>query len=85
LGEIIDRQGSLRTVSGVPGSFLRDAERANGVLASACSRTLCVAKLKDSVLAGDALVSAPPGSALIAINGSEAVLYFSAEQQFARL
>lgn len=50
-----------------------------------CSRALCVAKLEDSVLAGDALVFAPPGSAPIAISGSEAVLYFSVVRRFAWL
>jgi hypothetical protein len=85
LGEMIDRNGVLRPVSGVAGSFLVEAPTLKGVLASACSQAVCVSKTKDSLLAGDAIIPAPPGGAVIGLDGSGAVVYFVETGQLARL
>ena len=85
LGEMIDRQGLLRPVSGAAGSFLVEAPTAKGVLASACSRALCAAKLKDSILAAGFTAPAPFGPAVIATDGAGAIFYFVETGQFSRV
>ena len=85
LGEMIDRKGLLRSVSGVGGSFLVESPKAKSSLATACAQTLCVAKLTDSILAGGETVPAPSGRAVIAVDAAGAVIYFVETKQFARL
>jgi hypothetical protein len=85
LGDVIDRQGVLRPVFGIAGSFLPDAGKATGALATACSQAVCVAKLKDSIITSDTAIPAPPGPAVIGLEPTGAVIYFAETRQFARL
>jgi hypothetical protein len=84
IGLMIDRQGLLRPVAGVSGSFLVGAPRAVGALSFACSQALCVAKLKDSIVASDSNFAAPKGDAVIAADESGATIYFRESGQFVR-
>jgi hypothetical protein len=89
LGKVIDRQGFLHSVSGIGGSFLLEASGTPGVLSFACSKYLCIAKAKDSILfygesAGLTTAPAPPGPAGIALDDTGAVIYFRGTGQFAR-
>jgi hypothetical protein len=84
LGLMIDRQGLLRTVAGVSGSFLVGAPQAAGALSFACSQALCVAKLKDSILANSSSLAAPEGDAVIAADESGATIYFRESDEFVR-
>jgi hypothetical protein len=84
LGLMIDRQGLLRPVAGVSGSFLVGAPQAVGALSFACSQALCVAKLKDSIVANGSSLAAPKGDAVIAADESGATIYFRESGQFER-
>jgi hypothetical protein len=97
IGLMIDRQGLLRPVAGVSGSFLVGAPQAAGALSFACSQVLCVAKLKDSILfstrttdfrlcalASGSTLPAPKGEAVIAADESGATIYFRESGQFVR-
>jgi hypothetical protein len=84
LGFMIDRQGLLRPVAGVSGSFLVGAPQAVGALSFACSQALCVAKLKDAIFASGSSFAAPQGDAVISADESGATIYFRESGQFAR-
>jgi len=92
LGQMIDRQQSLRPVYGVGGSFHVESPIAERVLSSACSGVVCLAKTESALVslntAAGVVTPAPPGNALIApdTNGatSGATIYFPSTQQFAR-
>jgi hypothetical protein len=84
LGLMIDRQGSLHPVSGVSGSFLVGAPQAVEALSFACSQALCVAKLKDSIVASGSTLPVPKGDAVIAADESGATIYFRESGQFVR-
>lgn len=84
VGEMLDDRGLLWPVFGIGGSFTVEDARASGVLSSACSRTLCLAKTDSSLLTGGAVVTAPPGTAEIAVRGTNAWIYFAQTNQFAR-
>lgn len=84
IGLMIDRQGSLRPVAGVSGSFLVGGPQAVEALSFACSQVLCVAKLKDSIVASGASLAAPKGDAVIAADESGATIYFRESGQFVR-
>jgi hypothetical protein len=84
LGLMIDRQGLLRPVGGVSGSFLVGAPQAVGALSFACSQALCVAKLKNAIFAGGSSFAAPKGDAVIAADESGATIYFRESGQFVR-
>jgi hypothetical protein len=84
IGQLLDRQGLLRPVTGVGGNFQLDPPAARSVLATACSHDLCVAKTNAAILSGSFSTPAPPGRALIALDGLAAVFYFREQNQFAR-
>jgi hypothetical protein len=84
LGRMLDRDGVLRPVTGVAGSFQLDAPALTGVLATACNASLCVAKTKAAIVSGTMSAPAPPGPAIIALNGSSAWIYLSSTAQLAR-
>ena len=84
LGRMIDTHGFLRPVSGVSGAFVADAPVAEGVLSTACSRTLCLAKTDAAVLSLSGATPAPPGPAEFALDGDHAVIFFPLNRQFAR-
>jgi hypothetical protein len=84
LGHMLDREGALRPVTGIGGNFQLDPANAQHVFATACSRDLCVAKTSSAILSGATVTPAPLGGALIALDGSAAVLYFPLVNQFVR-
>jgi hypothetical protein len=85
LGQMLDRDGVLRTVTGLGGSFQLEPPVGLRVLATACSRVLCVAKTEFAVVSpGGLSATAPAGGALLALNGSSALVYFPAAKQLAR-
>jgi hypothetical protein len=47
-----------------------------GVVASACSDSMCVLKTFDSIVANGVQTPSPPGTALVAIDGQTALLFF---------
>jgi hypothetical protein len=97
IGLMMDRQGLLRPVAGVSGSFLVGAPQAEGAVSFACSQALCVAKLRNSIfcstrttdfrlcaLANGSSFAAPKGDAVMAADQSGATIYFRESGQFAR-
>jgi len=88
LGQMIDRQNLLRPVSGVGGSFQAEDPTAEGVLATACAGTICLAKTESALIswnaAAGAVTPAPPGAAEIAVDTTGATIYFPSIQQFGR-
>jgi len=84
LGQMLDRQNSLRPVYGVGGSFHLDAPVAERVIASACSGSLCVAKTNWAVISAGHVTPAPVGGAVIAVDATGATIYFPSVQQFGR-
>lgn len=84
LGQMLDRQQSLRPVYGIGGGFHVDPPIAERVIASACSRTLCLAKIDSALISAGVVTPAPPGDAVIALDISGATIYFPSSQQFAR-
>lgn len=84
VGEMLDARGVLWPVYGIAGSFTIGRAQARGVLATACSRQICFAKNNLAILAKGTFTSAPPGPAIIAVDGATAWLYFPEAHQFAR-
>jgi hypothetical protein len=84
VGQMIDRQQSLRPVYGVGGAFHVDAHIAEQVLSSACSRTLCLAKTESALISAGVATPAPEGEAVIALDSTGATLFFPSIQQFGR-
>jgi hypothetical protein len=89
LGQMLDRDGTLRPVMGVGGNFQLDPPVGLRVLATACSRELCVAKTEFAIVSGSSTAAAPAGPALLALDGfsldgSSALVYFSAAKQLER-
>jgi hypothetical protein len=84
LGQMIDRQNSLRPVYGVGGSFRVEGPTAEGVLSTGCAGTLCVAKTESAVVSGSTVTPAPAGAAIIAVDATGATIYFPSTQQFGR-
>jgi hypothetical protein len=84
LGQMLDRQDSLRPVYGVGGAFHVEAPVAERVLSSACSRTLCIAKTESALISGSTVTPAPLGDAKIAPDTTGATIYFPSIQQFGR-
>ncbi len=88
LGQMLDRQGSLRAVYGVGGSFHVERATAVGVLSTACAGSLCVAKTNSALIswntAAGVVTPAPAGGAVIAVDAAGATIYFPSIQQFGR-
>jgi hypothetical protein len=84
LGQMIDRDRSLRPVYGVGGGFHVEAPVAERVLSSACSRTFCLAKTESALISAGVAIAAPPGDAKIGLDPTGATIYFSSIQQFGR-
>jgi hypothetical protein len=84
LGQMLDRQNSLRPVYGAGGSFHVENPTAEGVLSTACAGTLCVAKTESSLLSSGVVTPAPAGAAIIAVDATGATIYFPSTQQFGR-
>lgn len=84
VGEMLDRQHLLRPVYGAAGSFHVEAPVAERVIASACSRTFCLAKTESALVGSDTTAAAPHGDAKIALDATGATIYFPQTGQFAR-
>jgi hypothetical protein len=84
MGLMIDRSGYARPVSGVSGSVTLGDAVATGVLASACSDSFCVLKTWTGLIVQGVETKAPPGPALLAIDGQSVLLYFPRLGQLAR-
>ena len=88
LGLMLDRQGSLRPVYGVGGSFHVERATAVGVVSTACAGSLCVAKTNSTLIswnkATGVVTPAPAGGAVIAVDAAGATIYFPSIQQFGR-
>jgi hypothetical protein len=87
VGQMLDQRGFLRNVFGVGGSFTAgppfEGEFEGKVLSTACSRALCLAKTDSAIVSGNSVTAAPPGPAVIGLDGASAWIYFSETQQFA--
>ena len=81
---MIDASGGLREVRGIAGAFVVSDPRTNDVLSSACGADLCLSKTESHLISDRTTVDAPPGPALLAIDGSNAFLYFPSTKQFAQ-
>jgi hypothetical protein len=80
---MLDANGAVRTVYGIAASVtLGDAEIA-GVLSSACSNTLCLAKTDAGIVSASGTAPAPPGPAIFAFDGSTAYVWFTEYRQLA--
>jgi len=81
---MLDRQGSLRPVYGVGGSFHVERATAVGVVSTACAGSLCVAKTNSTLISAGVVTPAPAGGAVIAVDAAGATIYFPSIQQFGR-
>jgi len=81
-GQTLDEHGSLRPIFGVGGSFARGAPFEGKVLSTACSRALCLVKTDSAILSGSSVTPAPPGAAVIGLDGPNAWIYLSESKQF---
>jgi hypothetical protein len=81
LGKMLDASGAVRTVYGIAASVTLGAVEATGVLSSACSNTLCLAKTESGIVSAAGTVPAPVGPALFAFNGATAYVWFPQSQQ----
>jgi hypothetical protein len=85
---MLDRQGSLRPVYGVGGSFHVERATAVGVVSTACAGSLCVAKTNSALIswntAAGVVTPAPAGGAVIAVDATGATIYFPSVGQFGR-
>ena len=84
MGVMVDGFGRARPVFGVSGSVTVGDPVASAMVASACSDSLCVLKTFDAVVAGGVQTLSPPGTALIAIDGQTALLYFPGLEKLVR-
>jgi hypothetical protein len=84
LGQMIDRQQSLRPVNGLGGSFHVEHSTLEGALSTACAGTLCLAKTESAMVFGSSATPAPVGPAEIAVDSTGATIYFPSVQQFGR-
>ncbi len=84
IGEMLDGAQALRPVFGLAGSFTLGAARNERVLSVACSAQMCLAKTDSKILSPTGSVAAPAGPALIAIQGSDAFVYFEMSHALAK-
>jgi hypothetical protein len=76
MGVMVDGHQRARPVFGVSASVTLGDPMVSGVLASACSDSLCVLKTFDSIVADGVQTKSLPGTALLAIDGQTVLLYF---------
>jgi hypothetical protein len=84
MGVIIDGLERARPVFGVSASVTLGNSVASAAVSAACSDSLCVLKTWDAIVAGGFRTKAPPGPALIAIDGQTALVYFPRIEKLAR-
>jgi hypothetical protein len=84
LGTMLDHHGAARPLYGVAASVTLGAATATNILAIACSRRWCLMKTDSTLLSPIGAAAAPPGHALIALDGGSAFVYFTRTRQLAR-
>jgi hypothetical protein len=84
LGTMLDATGATRPVYGVAGSVTLGDVAATGVLSTACSQKVCLAKTDSSIISLTQSIDAPPGPALFALDGDAAFVYFPQSNRLAR-
>ncbi|MSV34891.1 MAG: hypothetical protein EXQ47_04745 [Bryobacterales bacterium] len=82
IGVMLDQRGNARAVIGVAGSATTSEPIWQGVSSLACSAQVCVAKVQNALLLSSGeTVEAPPGQAVVAIEGGTVYAYFAAVGQ----
>jgi hypothetical protein len=81
---MVDGLAHARPVFGVSASVTLGDAFAGAVMASACSDSWCILKTRDAIVAGGVSTKAPPGPALLAIDGATALMYFPRFHMLAR-
>jgi len=84
MGVMVDGFGRARPVFGVSASVTVGDPVGTGVVGSACSDSLCVLKTFGSIVANGVQTPSPPGTALVAIDGQTALLFFPRLQTLVR-
>jgi len=84
IGTMVDPSGSLRPVEGVAGNFLLGPATVTGVLSTACSERLCLAKTDTKIVSAAGEIDAPLGPAIFGVDGDQAVVFFPEPRMFAR-
>ncbi|MGD1094351.1 MAG: hypothetical protein ABSB35_20475 [Bryobacteraceae bacterium] len=84
LGTMLDSNGAVRPVFGLPGSITVGEATLTGVLSTTCSAKLCLAKTESGIWSASGMTSAPNGPAIFALDGTAAFVYFPETRQFAR-
>jgi hypothetical protein len=84
MGVMVDGFAHARPVFGVSASVSLGEAFAGAVVASSCSDSWCIFKTRDAIGAGGVLTKAPPGPALLAIDGATALMYFPLFHMLAR-
>ena len=81
---MLDANGVTRALYGIAGSTTLGDPIASGVLSSACSKRLCLAKTDAAIISSGESIDAPPGPALFALDHDAAFVYFPQTKQLAR-
>jgi len=84
MGKMLDANGVVRTVYGIASSVTVGDAETTGVLSSACSSTLCLAKTDAGIVSTSGIAAAPAGPALFAFDGAVAWIWFQESRQLAR-
>jgi hypothetical protein len=85
LGLMLDADGALRPVYGAAASATLGDPLLTGVLSFGCSARLCLFKTDTAIIASDGTsAAAPMGTAIFAMDGSSAYVYFPGSEQWAR-
>jgi hypothetical protein len=84
LGAMLDSSGRVRLVYGLPGSITLGPATLSGILSTACSAKLCLAKTESGIWSASGTTPAPNGPAIFALDGAAAFVYFPESRQFAR-
>jgi len=85
LGLMLDANGAMRPVYGAAASATLGDPILTGVLSFGCSPQICLFKTDTAIIASDGTsATAPTGTAIFAIHGASAYIYFSDTQQWAR-
>jgi len=85
LGLMLDADGALRPVYGAAASATLGDPVLTGVLSFGCSARLCLLKTDTAIIASDGTsAAAPAGTAIFAMDGASAYVYFPESEQWAR-
>jgi hypothetical protein len=84
LGKMLDANGAVRTVYGISASVSLGDGEITGVVSSACSKKICLAKTESGIVSASGSAAAPPGPALFAFDGESAFVWFPRSRQLAQ-